>query len=76
MLINLVSLKLGIVFHYKIASQASEETSHIQEKTFSHLYLTRDTSTKHQVIQINLKNVFKQAKESNQHFVFTKTTSK
>lgn len=73
MLINLVSLKLGIVFHYKIASQASEETSHIQEKTFSHLYLTRDTSTKH---QINLKNVFKQAKESNQHFVFTKTTSK
>lgn len=41
MLINLVSQKLEIVFHYKIVSQASEETSHTQEKTVTRLYLTK-----------------------------------
>lgn len=53
MLINLVSQKLEIVFHYKIASQASEQTSHTQEKTFTHLYLTKDTCRKQKVMQIN-----------------------
>lgn len=75
MLINLVSQKLEIVFHYKIASQASEETSHTQEKTFTHLYLTKDTCRKQKVMQINfLKKIqtgkgVKLAKK-------TKTTSK
>lgn len=65
MLINLVSQKLEIVFHYKIASQASEQTSHTQEKTFTHLYLTKDTCRKQKVMQINFKKKFKQARESN-----------
>lgn len=53
MLINLVSQKLEIVFHYKMASEASEETSHTQEKTFTRLYLTKDTRRKHKVMQIS-----------------------
>lgn len=52
MLINLVSQKLEIVFHYKTASQTSEETSRTQE-TFTRLYLTKDTCRKHKVMQIN-----------------------
>lgn len=76
MLINLVSQKLEIVFHYKIASQASEETSHTQEKTFTRLYLTKDTCRKHKVMQINFKKItnkgvkltfFKKQQQQQQH---------
>lgn len=66
MLINLVSQKLEIVFHYKMASEASEETSHTKGKTFTRQYLTKDTCRKHKVMQINFfKKNYKQTRGSN-----------
>lgn len=76
MLINLVSQKLEIVFHYKKASQASEETA-IPRRRHLHVYISQKTHAENiKLANQFLKNSNRQGSQTGLKKKKTKTTSK